>query len=77
MTYTDHGGKDDEGLALGTMFTVSRKSFLVSYSLVIVHRLIPHTAGRQEHPRLPSPEPTIAVYENITSPIVITITIRI
>jgi len=40
MTDTD-GGEDDDGLALGTIFT--------------------------EPPRPPSPEPTIAVYENITS----------
>jgi hypothetical protein len=40
---------------------------LALYSLMIVHRMIPH-AHRQEPPRPPSPEPTIAVYENITNP---------
>ena len=68
LTYTDHGDEDDEGLVLGTIFTVSCKSCLASYSLMIVHSLIPHKAGRQEPPRPPSPEPTIAVYETITSP---------
>ena len=85
MAYTDDGGEVDEGLALGTIFTVSRKSCLASYSLMIVHRLtrIPHTTGPQEPPRPPAPEPTLAVYENITGPednhhhIVIMITIRI
>ena len=32
MTYKDDGGEDDEDLALGTIFTVSRKSCLASYS---------------------------------------------
>jgi hypothetical protein len=68
MTDVD-GGEDDEGLLeLGTIFTVSRQSFL-SVTVSSSNRLIrvpPHT-HRQEPPRPPSPEPTIAVYENIVT----------
>ena len=74
MTVTDPDGEDDdEGLALGSIFTVSRKVFLFMSHVNRNRAVLYCTTGmglwlwlwQQEPPRPPSPEPTIAVYENL------------
>ena len=61
---TDSGDEDDDGLALSTIFTVSR-SIIMYHAQALQYIYFDDTFNRQEPPRPPSPEPTTAIYENI------------